>query len=95
MGSGNHRSDPETASFRDNKVPVKLEIEDPLEEEHGPLNKRCKTSPAPQEVCDLLGTQKSSEIEANFDEVVFMFFLIFNVEISRVKLLFGVRKGLE
>ncbi|WCJ30160.1 hypothetical protein M5689_011735 [Euphorbia peplus] len=26
------------------KLPVKLEVEDPLEEEHGPLNKRSKTS---------------------------------------------------
>ena len=32
------------------KVPVKLEIEDSLEEEHGPLNKRPKPSPAFQEV---------------------------------------------
>ncbi|KHN08739.1 hypothetical protein glysoja_043894 [Glycine soja] len=36
---------PETSSCGD---PVKLEIvEDPLEEEHGPHNKRCKPSPSP------------------------------------------------
>lgn len=32
------------------KVPVKLEMEDALEDEHGPLNKRPKPSPAFQEV---------------------------------------------
>lgn len=32
------------------KVPVKLEVEESLEEEHGPLNKRSKPSPAFQEV---------------------------------------------
>ncbi|KAI4344325.1 hypothetical protein L6164_011565 [Bauhinia variegata] len=48
MNSGNLRPDLETASGRD-KAPVKLEIEDPLEEEHGPLNKRSKLSSALQE----------------------------------------------
>ncbi|KAL2322194.1 hypothetical protein Fmac_026573 [Flemingia macrophylla] len=39
---------PETASCADPNNPVKLEIvEDPLEEEHGPLHKRCKPSPSP------------------------------------------------
>ncbi|KAJ1410321.1 hypothetical protein SESBI_22058 [Sesbania bispinosa] len=38
----------QTASFRDTKASVKLEIvEDPLEEEHGPLNKRHKPSSSP------------------------------------------------
>ncbi|XP_044472320.1 uncharacterized protein LOC123200960 isoform X2 [Mangifera indica] len=42
--SGNSKSEPETTSCRD-KVPVKLEIvEDSLEEEYGPLNKRSKPS---------------------------------------------------
>ncbi|MED6107324.1 hypothetical protein PIB30_012976 [Stylosanthes scabra] len=48
MGSGNHRSDPETALIRE-RAPVKLEIEDPLEEENGPINKRPKSSLAPKE----------------------------------------------
>ncbi|KAJ0089881.1 hypothetical protein Patl1_14492 [Pistacia atlantica] len=44
MKSGNSKSEPETTSCRD-KVPVKLEfVEDSLEEEHGPLNKRSKPS---------------------------------------------------
>ncbi|XP_057463574.1 uncharacterized protein LOC130753485 isoform X1 [Actinidia eriantha] len=43
-GSGpNAWPDPDTASFRD-KFPAKLEIEDSLEEEHGPRNKRSKFS---------------------------------------------------
>lgn len=37
------RADPEAAVIRD-KFPVKSEIEDSLEEEHGPLNKRSKSS---------------------------------------------------
>ncbi|XP_020229623.1 uncharacterized protein LOC109810548 [Cajanus cajan] len=38
----------ETASCADTNNPIKLEIvEDPLEEEHGPLNKRCKPFPSP------------------------------------------------
>ncbi|KAG6673281.1 hypothetical protein I3842_16G103400 [Carya illinoinensis] len=41
---------PTTASCRD-KPPVKLEIEDSLEEEHGPLTKRSKHSQAFQEQC--------------------------------------------
>ena len=56
MKSGNLHSDLETASCRD-KVPVKLEIEDPLEEEHGPPNKRSKPSLALQEVCDQFNFQ--------------------------------------
>ncbi|KAF7838113.1 uncharacterized protein G2W53_006595 [Senna tora] len=48
MKSGNPRSELETAAGCD-KLPVKLEIEDPLEEEHGPLNKRCKPSSNLQE----------------------------------------------
>ncbi|KAK9213534.1 hypothetical protein WN943_002922 [Citrus x changshan-huyou] len=44
MKSGNPKPDPETTSCRE-KVPVKLEIvEDSLDEEHGPLNKRSKPS---------------------------------------------------
>jgi hypothetical protein len=43
MRSGNLRPDADTASCRD-QVPVKLEIEDPLEDEHGPLSKRSKNS---------------------------------------------------
>jgi hypothetical protein len=55
MRSANIRPEPETtsssssSSCRD-KRPVKLEIEDSLEEEHGPLNKRSKPSQAFQEV---------------------------------------------
>ncbi|OMP09509.1 hypothetical protein COLO4_05402 [Corchorus olitorius] len=45
MRSGNLRPEPEATTCRD-KPPVKLEIvEDSLEEEHGPLNKRSKPSP--------------------------------------------------
>ncbi|XP_059637654.1 uncharacterized protein LOC132279644 isoform X2 [Cornus florida] len=43
MRSGNFRPGTESASFPE-KFPVKLEIEDTLEEEHGPLNKRSKIS---------------------------------------------------
>ncbi|XP_054820195.1 uncharacterized protein LOC129319221 [Prosopis cineraria] len=43
MKSGNLLSGSETAPCLD-KVPVKLEIEDPLEEEHGSLRKRLKPS---------------------------------------------------
>lgn len=55
MRSANIRQEPETtsssssSSCRD-KLPVKLEIEDSLEEEHGSLNKRSKPSQAFQEV---------------------------------------------
>ncbi|XP_022158169.1 uncharacterized protein LOC111024711 isoform X3 [Momordica charantia] len=45
MKSGNRPLEPEMASFRD-KIPVKLEIEDSLEEEHGPFRKRSKTATA-------------------------------------------------
>ena len=38
------RSDLETVS-------LKLEVEEPLQEEHAPLNKRFKPSSASQEVC--------------------------------------------
>ncbi|GLT49589.1 hypothetical protein SLA2020_231370 [Shorea laevis] len=44
MSSGNQRPDRDVSSCRD-KLPVKLEIvEDPLEEEFGPLNKRSKAA---------------------------------------------------
>ncbi|XP_022969680.1 uncharacterized protein LOC111468633 [Cucurbita maxima] len=43
MKSGNRSLEPDMASLWD-KVPVKLEIEDSLEEEHGPLSKRSKTA---------------------------------------------------
>ncbi|OAY46840.1 uncharacterized protein LOC110617571 isoform X2 [Manihot esculenta] len=50
MKSGNLPAEPETTSSSGNKVPVKLEIvEDPLEEEHGSLNKRSKPSQAVQQ----------------------------------------------
>ncbi|KDP38724.1 hypothetical protein JCGZ_04077 [Jatropha curcas] len=50
MKSGNLPAEPETPSSCGNKVPVKLEItEDPLEEEHGPLNKRSKPSQTVQQ----------------------------------------------
>lgn len=53
MKSSNLMPEPEkkatTTSFRD-ELPVKLEIEDSLEEEHGPLNKRSKPSQGFQEV---------------------------------------------
>ncbi|XP_030510698.1 uncharacterized protein LOC115725350 [Cannabis sativa] len=45
MKSGDLRSDQEPVACTD-KHPVKLEIEDSLEEEHGPLAKRSKPSPA-------------------------------------------------
>lgn len=49
MKSGNLKPEPETTSCRD-KVPVKLEIvEDSIDEEHGPLNKRSKASPSLQQ----------------------------------------------
>lgn len=52
MKSGNLKPEPETTSCRD-KVPVKLEIvEDSIDEEHGPLNKRSKASPSLQQVLD-------------------------------------------
>ncbi|KAJ7955680.1 ATP-dependent DNA helicase [Quillaja saponaria] len=51
MKSESFRRDFETASC-DDKVPVKLEIEDPLEEEHGPLSKRSKRISTFQEVCN-------------------------------------------
>ncbi|XP_043704793.1 uncharacterized protein LOC122654656 isoform X2 [Telopea speciosissima] len=40
---------PESESQCRNKFPVKLEIEDPLDEEHGSLNKRAKLSLPPQQ----------------------------------------------
>lgn len=43
MKSGNRSLEPDMASLRD-KVPVKLEIEDSLEEEHAPFSKRPKTA---------------------------------------------------
>ncbi|KAA8535424.1 hypothetical protein F0562_030435 [Nyssa sinensis] len=43
MRSGNLRPGTETATFPE-KFPAKLEIDDSLEEEHGPLNKRLKSS---------------------------------------------------
>ncbi|XP_068647268.1 uncharacterized protein [Aristolochia californica] len=42
VNSGFLRPEPENSA-------VKLEIEDPLDEEHGPLNKRSKASPPPQQ----------------------------------------------
>ncbi|XP_062078476.1 uncharacterized protein LOC133782994 [Humulus lupulus] len=45
MTSGDLRSDQESAACTD-KSPVKLEIEDSLEEEHAPFTKRSKPSPA-------------------------------------------------
>ncbi|PON99328.1 ATP-dependent DNA helicase [Trema orientale] len=45
MTSGDLRSEQETAACTE-KSPVKLEIEDSLEEEHGPLSKRSKPSAA-------------------------------------------------
>lgn len=49
MKSGDLRREPETTPCTD-KVSVKLEIEDALEEEHGPLGKRSKPSAAFDEV---------------------------------------------
>ncbi|KAG6599137.1 hypothetical protein SDJN03_08915, partial [Cucurbita argyrosperma subsp. sororia] len=43
MKSGNLSLEPDMASLRD-KAPVKLEIEDSLEEEHAPFSKRSKTA---------------------------------------------------
>lgn len=64
MGSGYLRPDLEAAPFRD-KVAVKLEIEDPLEEEHGPLNKRCKPS------------SSSSQEVSDYSILFFFFFFLF------------------
>lgn len=57
MKSTNMRPEPEsttttttTTTTASSKLPVKLEIEDSLEEEHGPLNKRSKPSQSFQEV---------------------------------------------
>ncbi|XP_028776808.1 uncharacterized protein LOC114733503 isoform X1 [Neltuma alba] len=49
MKSGNLCLELENKPDVCDKVPVKLEIEDPLEEEHGPLNKRCRPSMDSQE----------------------------------------------
>lgn len=49
MKSGDLLSEQDTAACTD-KPPVKLEIEDSLEDEHAPLTKRTKPSPAFQEV---------------------------------------------
>ncbi|RVW21136.1 hypothetical protein CK203_109954 [Vitis vinifera] len=48
MKSGSLRPERETTPCRD-KLPVKLEIEDSLEEEHGPFNKRSKPSTSYQQ----------------------------------------------
>ncbi|KAK7329897.1 hypothetical protein VNO77_24079 [Canavalia gladiata] len=56
-GSGNFRSEPEP-------VPVKLEIEEPLEEDHAPLNKRFKPSSASREIASN-GTFFSSPSQYN------------------------------
>ncbi|XP_057966850.1 uncharacterized protein LOC131157029 isoform X2 [Malania oleifera] len=48
MRSGNLRPGPETTPCRES-APVKLEMEDSLEEEHGPFNKRSKFSSTLQE----------------------------------------------
>lgn len=47
MKSGVLRTEPETCT---EKLLVKVEIEDSLEEEHGPLSKRSKPTPAVNEV---------------------------------------------
>ena len=52
MKSGNRSLEPDMASLWD-KVPVKLEIEDSLEEEHGPLSKRSKTATSFSPVCGI------------------------------------------
>lgn len=71
MKSGNPKPDPETSSCRET-VPVKLEIvEDSLEEEHGPLNKRSKTSSTLQQqvfflaLLSLFDSQKVEESKRN------------------------------
>ncbi|GMH13783.1 hypothetical protein Nepgr_015624 [Nepenthes gracilis] len=46
-GGGSLRRQPETMPLGDSKIPVKLEIEDSLEEEHGPFNKKMKQSSFP------------------------------------------------
>ena len=43
-----------TTTTASSKLPVKLEIEDSLEEEHGPLNKRSKPSQSFQEVLNFI-----------------------------------------
>ncbi|XP_050119570.1 uncharacterized protein LOC126596913 isoform X2 [Malus sylvestris] len=48
MKSGDFGPEPHAMPCTE-KVPVKLEVEESLEEEHGPLNKRSKPSPAFQE----------------------------------------------
>lgn len=54
MKFGNLRSETAAAAAGYEKSRVKVEIEDPLEEEHGPLNKRSKPSLDLQEVWILL-----------------------------------------
>lgn len=55
MESGNLLAETEIMSSSGKKVTVKLEIaEDPLEEDHEPLNKRYKPSQAVQQVLILL-----------------------------------------
>lgn len=51
MKSGDFGADRGAASCGGDKLPVKLEIvEDPLEEEHGPLNKRSRGSSSLEQV---------------------------------------------
>ncbi|KAK4257587.1 hypothetical protein QN277_007155 [Acacia crassicarpa] len=60
MKSGKLLSDRETAPCRD-KISVKLEIEDPLEEEHGSLRKRMKPS---SDQLEQLSSSKSASISS-------------------------------
>ncbi|KAI9125617.1 hypothetical protein K1719_003035 [Acacia pycnantha] len=69
MKSGNLCSELEKKPAVCDKVPVKLEIEDPLEEEHGPLNKRCKPSMDSQEQwCTSTGTSRNPPLQCILDE---------------------------
>lgn len=62
MKSGNRSLEPDMVSFRD-KVPVKLEIEDSLEEEHGPFSKRSKTTTTFSPVCGIAFSSSSLRID--------------------------------
>lgn len=78
MKSGNLSLESDMASFRD-KVPVKLEIEDSLEEEHGPLPKRSKTATTVSPVPGL--GFSSAWLRRNFDGG--KFFLILGTILRR------------
>ena len=72
MKSGNLSLEPDMASLRD-KAPVKLEIEDSLEEEHAPFSKRSKTATTFSPVCGI-GFSFASLRRNDGEEIFFFFF---------------------